>query len=85
VSRRVAELEGRATLHRTTRDVELMSAGKAYLRACGPPLGTIMDAGHALATRSKDTAGRLRETVPVRRHSNQSLSATGNSAGKEFG
>jgi DNA-binding transcriptional LysR family regulator len=68
VSRRVAELEsalGTRLFHRTTRHVELTSAGKTYLRACGPALGTIMDAGRALVTRSEDTAGRLRVTAPV--------------------
>ena len=41
VSRRVAELEsalGTRLFHRTTRHVELTSAGKTYLRACGPAL-----------------------------------------------
>src|SRR6266851_3693507 len=68
VSRRVAELEGALDtrlFHRTTRHVELTSAGKSYLRACGPALGTIMEAGRALATRSEDTAGLLRVTAPV--------------------
>jgi DNA-binding transcriptional LysR family regulator len=68
VSRRVAELESglRTRLfHRTTRHVELTSAGKTYLRACGPALETIMEAGRALAMRSEDTAGRLRVTAPV--------------------
>src|SRR4051794_23311099 len=57
VSRRVAQLEsalGTRLFHRTTRHVELTSAGKTYLRACGPALGTIMEAGRALATRSED-------------------------------
>src|SRR5215468_616584 len=65
VSRRVAELEsalGTRLFHRTTRHVDLTSAGKTYLRACGPAIGTIMDAGRALATASEDTAGRLRVT-----------------------
>jgi len=68
VSRRVAELEsalGTRLFHRTTRHVELTSAGKTYLRACGPALGTITEAGRALATRSEDTAGLLRVTAPV--------------------
>lgn len=68
VSRRIAELEsalGTRLLHRTTRHVELTTAGKAYLRACGPALRTIVDAGRALSTRSEDTAGRLRVTAPV--------------------
>jgi DNA-binding transcriptional LysR family regulator len=68
VSRRVAELEralGTRLFHRTTRHVELTSAGKTYLRACGPPLRAIMEAARALATRSEDTAGRLRVTAPV--------------------
>src|SRR5260370_782828 len=68
VSRRVAELEralGARLFHRTTRHVELSSAGKTYLRVCGPAVGTIMEAGRALATRSEDTAGRLRVTAPV--------------------
>jgi DNA-binding transcriptional LysR family regulator len=68
VSRRVAELEGALgtrLFHRTTRHVELTSAGKTYLRACGPALGTIVEAGRALATRSEETAGRLRVTAPV--------------------
>jgi DNA-binding transcriptional LysR family regulator len=68
VSRRVAELEralGTRLFHRTTRHVELASAGKTYLRACGPALETIMEAGRALATRSEDTAGLLRVTAPV--------------------
>jgi DNA-binding transcriptional LysR family regulator len=68
VSRRVAELEsalGTRLFHRTTRHVELTSAGKTYLRACGPALGTIMEAGRALATRSMDAVGRLRVTAPV--------------------
>jgi len=67
VSRRVAELEsalGTRLFHRTTRQVELTSAGKTYLRACGPAIGTIVEAGRALAT-SEDTAGRLRVTAPV--------------------
>src|ERR1700746_1321887 len=52
VSRRVAELEstlGTRLFHRTTRHVELTSAGKTYLRACGPALATIMDAGRGAA------------------------------------
>jgi len=68
VSRRVAELESALDtrlFHRTTRHVELTSAGKAYLSACAPALGTIMEAGRALATRSEDMAGRLRVTAPV--------------------
>src|ERR1700747_1756663 len=68
VSRRVAELEsalGARLFHRTTRRVELTSAGKTYLRACGPALGTIMAAGRALAARSEDTGGRLRMTAPA--------------------
>jgi DNA-binding transcriptional LysR family regulator len=68
VSRRVAELEtalGTRLLHRTTRHVELTSAGKTYLRACGPALGTIKEAGRALATRSEDAIGRLRVTAAV--------------------
>ncbi len=68
VSRRVAELEstlGTRLFHRTTRHVELTSAGKTYFRACGPALGAIMEAGHALTARSEDTAGRLRVTAPV--------------------
>jgi DNA-binding transcriptional LysR family regulator len=68
VSRRVAELEsalGARLFHRTTRHVELTSAGKNYLRACGPALGAIVAAGRALATRAEDTAGRLRVTAPV--------------------
>jgi DNA-binding transcriptional LysR family regulator len=49
---RVAELEsalGTRLLHRTTRHGELTSAGKTFLRACDPALGTIMEAGRALA------------------------------------
>jgi DNA-binding transcriptional LysR family regulator len=68
VSRRVAELEsalGTRLFHRTTRHVELTSAGKTYHRACGPALGTIVEAGRALTTRSEDAAGRLRVTAPV--------------------
>jgi DNA-binding transcriptional LysR family regulator len=68
VSRRIADLEsalGTRLFHRTTRRVELTSAGKTYLRACGPALETIMGAGRALATRSEGTAGRLRVTAPV--------------------
>src|SRR5580698_11347703 len=68
VSRRVAELEsalGARPFHRTTRHVELTSAGKTYLRACGPALGTILGAGRALSTSSEETAGRLRVTAPV--------------------
>jgi DNA-binding transcriptional LysR family regulator len=68
VSRQVAELEralGTRLFHRTTRQVELTGAGKSYLRACGPAIGTIKEAGRALATRSEDTAGRLRVTAPV--------------------
>jgi DNA-binding transcriptional LysR family regulator len=45
--------------------VELTSAGKAYLRACGPALGTILEAGRALSTSSEETTGRLRVTAPV--------------------
>src|SRR5580698_9060844 len=68
VSRRIAELEsalGTRLFHRTTRRVELTSAGQTYLRACGPALRTITEAGRALATTSEDTAGRLRVTAPV--------------------
>src|SRR5258705_12402095 len=60
VSRRIAELEsalGTRLFHRTTRHVELTSAGKSYLRACGPALGTIVEPGRALATGAEDTAG----------------------------
>jgi DNA-binding transcriptional LysR family regulator len=45
--------------------VELTSAGKTYLRACAPALGTIVEAGRALATGSEATAGLLRVTAPV--------------------
>lgn len=68
VSRRVAELEsalGTRLFHRTTRRVDLTSVGKTYLRACGPALRTIVEAGRALTTRSEETAGRLRVTAPV--------------------
>jgi DNA-binding transcriptional LysR family regulator len=68
VSRRIAELEsalGTRLFHRTTRHVELTSAGKTYLRGCAPALGTIREAGRALAPRLEDTAGRLRVTAPV--------------------
>lgn len=68
VSRRVAELENALNtrlFHRTTRHVELTSAGKTYFRACGPALGTIMEAGRSIASRPEDTAGRLRVTAPV--------------------
>src|SRR5450432_2031811 len=68
VSRRISELEralGTRLLQRTTRRVELTSAGKTYLRACGPALGTILEAGRALSTSSEETAGRLRVTAPV--------------------
>jgi DNA-binding transcriptional LysR family regulator len=68
VSRRIAQLESgldTRLFHRTTRHLELTSAGKTYLRACGPALTAIMEAGRALATRSEDTAGRLRVTAPV--------------------
>jgi DNA-binding transcriptional LysR family regulator len=68
VSRRIGDLEralGTRLLERTTRHVELTSAGKAYLRACGPALGTILEAGRALSTGSGETAGRLRVTAPI--------------------
>jgi len=68
VSRRVAELEsalGTRLFHRTTRHVELTGAGRTYLRACGPAVRTIMEAGRALSTRSEDAAGRLRVTAPA--------------------
>ena len=68
VSRRIADLEsalGTRLFHRTTRNVELTSAGRTYHRACGPALGTIMEAGRALAMRSVETAGLLRVTAPV--------------------
>ena len=68
VSRRIGELEralGTRLLQRTTRQVELTSAGKTYLRACGPALGTILEAGRALSASSEETAGRLRVTAPV--------------------
>ena len=68
VSRRISELEsalGTRLLQRTTRRVELTSAGKTYLRACGPALGTILEAGRALSQSAEETAGRLRVTAPV--------------------
>jgi DNA-binding transcriptional LysR family regulator len=68
VSRRISELEralGTRLLQRTTRRVELTSAGKTYLRACSPALETILEAGRALSTSSEETAGRLRVTAPV--------------------
>ena len=68
VSRRISELEralGTRLLQRTTRRVELTSAGKTYLHACSPALGTILEAGRALSTSSEETAGRLRVTAPV--------------------
>jgi len=68
VSRRIAALEsalGTRLFHRTTREVQLTSAGKTYFRACGPALGAIMEAGRALTARSEDAAGRLRVTAPV--------------------
>src|SRR5258708_2291360 len=57
VSRRISELEralGTRLLQRTTRRVELTSAGKTYLRAVRPALGTILEAGRALATSSQE-------------------------------
>jgi DNA-binding transcriptional LysR family regulator len=68
VSRRVAALEsalGTRLFHRTTRQVELTSTGKTYLRACAPALRTILEAGRGLAAPSEETAGRLRVTAPV--------------------
>src|SRR5258708_28972532 len=68
LSRRISELEralGTRLLQRTTRRVDLTSAGKTYLRACSPALGTILEAGRALSTSSEETAGRLRVTAPV--------------------
>src|SRR3984885_10242891 len=68
VSRRISELEhalGTRLIERTTRRVELTSAGKTYLRACRPALGMILEAGRALSTSSEETAGRLRVTAPV--------------------
>ena len=68
VSRRISELErslGTRLLQRTTRSVELTSAGKTYLRAVGPALGAIVEAGRALGASSEETAGRLRVTAPV--------------------
>jgi DNA-binding transcriptional LysR family regulator len=68
VSRRISELEGALgtrLLRRTTRRVELTSAGETYLRACSPALGTILEAGRALSTSSEETTGRLRVTAPV--------------------
>jgi len=68
VSRQISELEralGTRLLQRTTHRVELTSAGKTYLRACSPALGTILEAGRALSTSSEETAGRLRVTAPV--------------------
>jgi DNA-binding transcriptional LysR family regulator len=68
VSRRIGELErelGTRLLQRSTRHVELTSAGKTYLRACSPALGTIIEAGRALSASSEETAGRLRVTAPI--------------------
>lgn len=68
VSRRIAALEsalGTRLIARTTRHVDLTSAGKIYLRACAPAIGRIAEAARALATRSDETAGRLRVTAPV--------------------
>ena len=45
--------------------MELTSAGKTYLRAVRPALGTILEAGRALSASSEETAGRLRVTAPV--------------------
>src|SRR6266481_5487170 len=67
VSRRIAELEsalGTRLLHRTTRQVELTSAGKNYLHECAPALGTIREAGRRL-TKSEGAGGRLRVTAPT--------------------
>src|ERR1700749_124531 len=68
VSRRIGELEhalGTRLLQRTTRAVELTSAGKTHLRACSPALDTIQEAGRVLPTSSEETAGRLRVTAAV--------------------
>jgi DNA-binding transcriptional LysR family regulator len=68
VSRRIAELEnalGTRLFHRTTRNVELTSAGKTYFRACAPALGAITEAGRALTAKSEEAAGRLRVTAAV--------------------
>ena len=68
VSRRIAELEnalGARLFHRTTRHVELTSAGKTYLRACRPALDTIREAGRSIATRSEDAIEGLRVTAPA--------------------
>jgi DNA-binding transcriptional LysR family regulator len=68
VSRRISELEralGTPLLQRTTRRVELTSVGKTYLRAVGPALATILEAGRAISTSFEETAGRLRVTAPV--------------------
>ena len=45
--------------------MELTSAGKTYLRACSPALGTIVEAGRALSASAEEAAGRLRVTAPV--------------------
>jgi DNA-binding transcriptional LysR family regulator len=68
VSRRIGELEralGTRLLQRTTRSVELTSAGKTYLRAVSPALAMILEAGRSLSISSEETAGRLRVTAPV--------------------
>src|SRR5450755_2671878 len=60
VSRRIGELEGALgtrLLQRTTRRVELTSAGQTYLRTCGPALATILEAGRALSASAEETAG----------------------------
>jgi DNA-binding transcriptional LysR family regulator len=68
VSRKIAELEGALgtrLFHRTTRHVALTSAGDVYLRACGPALNTIVEAGRVVAKKPESAAGSLRLTAPV--------------------
>lgn len=51
-------------LHRTTRRIDLTSAGRAYLDYCRQLRDTLIEAEHAVSAVNRDVAGTLRLTMP---------------------
>src|SRR5215467_15483057 len=68
LSRRVAELEsalGVRLLHRSTRQVVVTDAGRAFFAACQRALDDLRDAEDAVASEHRTPRGELLITAPI--------------------
>ena len=68
LSRRVAELEsalGVRLLHRSTRQVVVTDAGRAFFAACQRALDDLRDAEDAVASEYRTPRGELLITAPI--------------------